>query len=72
MNGRLTAGVGNLCGLDGHQVTDLMDHSTDGRTVFQFANLLALLETEAVEDLALVAAGLRATAVEPYGNFSHP
>jgi hypothetical protein len=49
-----------------------MDHSTDSCTVFQFANLLALLETEAVEDLALVAAGLRATAVEPYRNFSHP
>ena len=66
-----TAGLVRLCGLDGHKVVHLVDHPADRRGVFQFANLVALSETEAVEDFTLMAIGLGATAMKSDCDLRH-
>lgn len=71
MSGRLAAGVGDLGGLDSHQVIDLVDHPSDGRGIFQFTHLLALQKAQAIKDLALMAIGFGAAASETNGNLSH-
>lgn len=71
MSGWLATGVGNLGGLDSHQVIDLIDHPSDGRGVFQFADLFALQKAQAIEDFALMAISLGAAAAETNGNLSH-
>jgi len=52
-------------------VIDLIDHSSDSWGILQFTNLFALLEPETVEDLSLMAVGLRATAMKTDGYLSH-